>query len=725
LAFKIEVDPSAEQLPAGEYKESITLMFVDPANESLSDSISVAVTLSVRDPMAIEHTCDVCGTCGIWELQPGCDLASPALCSSSQLCDQTYRLSNELATGGALLEVAMAVDVDWVDLSETFVELLPGQAAAFDMSASINANALGLNKGEHVATVTFDNALTGASLQCRQITLNVALTLSVTPFSTYQPTGAIGQAVAPPFRPYTVRHVADTTDPIDWVACSDAAWLTLAGGATCDAASIPAVCATGTAVCGTLAAEQATQVIASVDPLATATLPAGAHTATVFLIDDTSNVTTTRRVEATLVDPLLDMNSILTIDAANVQPAGPQYSFKMAPFHVTNAEFAAFLNDAMADLAGKKGQYLFFESTTGDVFINDQPLGVIGVQDDPPALTTPIFSPSVGGAIAFIGGQYVIDTSTTDRGNHPVVGVSWYGAVKYCNWLTLDQGLAPDERCYKEGTQSDLAVWRPVTIPSTIWATRDLNDNERDSLARGFRGYRLPMDDGANNINFQTDSADAYNEWYKAAAWDSTALTNHDFGMGVDEAEGLTGAHANYRCSGDPFEDSADCLIGSTTPVGFFDGVNLLADGTVTVDSPSPLGLYDMSGNVFAWMQGRFNSNAGSIALRTIRGGSWRWLPPLLRTNFRTWADTDSTDTDIGFRVVRVEVVTIGDFDADADVDWLDHQSFAFCLSGPDPNAGSTTPAGCDVFDLQTDTGVGVVDLADFAVFQNLFTGAQ
>lgn len=710
LALRIQIDASAEQLNVGEFTQSIMLTFVDPSNADLSDAVSLPVTLKVRDPLTIEHGCDPCATCGTWEIQPDDDL--------SLLCDQTFRLSNELAEGGALLGIAMAVDVDWVDLTDTFVELLPGQAAAFVLSASINNNALALDKGEHVATVTFDDTFTGAS-QCRRIKLNVVKTLSVTPFSTYQPTGVVGQPAAPPFRAYTIRHVADPSAPIDWVACTDAAWLALAGGATCDAASIPPACAAGAAICGTLADGQTTQVLASVDPAVTATLAAGAYTATLRLRDTTNGVTSTRTIEATFLDPLLDMSGVLTVDAADAQPAGPQYSFKMAPFHVTNAEFVAFLNDAMADPTGEKGQYLYFDSDTGDVYVNRSATGEIGTNTQ--GLIAKVFSTSATGRIQYAGGVYSVVTAPSDYADHPVAGVSWYGAVKYCNWLTLDQGLAPDERCYGEGPQSDLAAWRPVTIPSAIWATRDLNDDERDALVRGFRGYRLPMDDGANNIDFTTDAADAYNEWYKAAAWDSAALVNHDFGMGVDEAQGLTGAHANFRCSGDPFENGGDCLIGSTTPVGFFDGTHLLADGSLTVDSPSHFGLYDMSGNVFAWMQGRFTENAGSTALRTIRGGSWKLLPPQLRTDFRTWAPTEATNADIGFRVVRVELATSGDFDADADVDLLDHQSFAFCLSGPD--GGQPMPTGCAVFDLQTNTGAGVVDLADFAVFQNLFSG--
>jgi formylglycine-generating enzyme required for sulfatase activity len=73
-----------------------------------------------------------------------------------------------------------------------------------------------------------------------------------------------------------------------------------------------------------------------------------------------------------------------------------------------------------------------------------------------------------------------------------------------------------------------------------------------------------------------------------------------------------------------------------TSPVGWFDGVNVSPNGNVqTLDSRSPAGIYDMSGNVSEWCHDRLDSEyyatspgsnpqgPASGTKRVLRGGSW------------------------------------------------------------------------------------------------------
>ncbi|HOC70814.1 MAG TPA: SUMF1/EgtB/PvdO family nonheme iron enzyme [Candidatus Hydrogenedentes bacterium] len=199
--------------------------------------------------------------------------------------------------------------------------------------------------------------------------------------------------------------------------------------------------------------------------------------------------------------------------------------------------------------------------------------------------------------------------------DHPVVWVSWYGAVCYCNWLSEQQGL---QACY------DTATWtryEPVRI-----------------------GYRLPTEA----------------EWERAAAWDGSR--HWRYGMTSDT---IDNTRANYCESGyaNPLR-----LTGYpyTSPVGWYNGVNparVSAPGTLTVNATSPVGAYDMSGNVWEWchdwydqtyyaggaMTNPLGPSAGSS--RVLRGGSWVDSVWLTRSADRSWSGPDSRYIMVEFRV--------------------------------------------------------------------------
>lgn len=107
----------------------------------------------------------------------------------------------------------------------------------------------------------------------------------------------------------------------------------------------------------------------------------------------------------------------------------------------------------------------------------------------------------------------------------------------------------------------------------------------------------------------------------------------------------LTGRHANYYHSGDPFEGPDG--YGDTTPVGFYSG------GTYgdlqTVDARSPYGLYDVAGNVASWTGDIYKE----IHYRYIRGGSRGSYEPDLRTWVRNNAAPEYASPSVGFRCVR------------------------------------------------------------------------
>jgi formylglycine-generating enzyme required for sulfatase activity len=128
------------------------------------------------------------------------------------------------------------------------------------------------------------------------------------------------------------------------------------------------------------------------------------------------------------------------------------------------------------------------------------------------------------------------------------------------------------------------------------------------------------------------------------------------------------------------------CRAGTETPFGFgeailpsqanFDGATTgdagqrgeHRKGTTPVGSfpPNAMGLYDMHGNVFEWIEDAWHADyqgapadgsawiAGGIRrLPVLRGGSWRSDARSLRSAHRICSDAMDRDNSIGFRVAR------------------------------------------------------------------------
>ncbi|MFM9950919.1 MAG: SUMF1/EgtB/PvdO family nonheme iron enzyme [Saprospiraceae bacterium] len=186
--------------------------------------------------------------------------------------------------------------------------------------------------------------------------------------------------------------------------------------------------------------------------------------------------------------------------------------------------------------------------------------------------------------------------------NHPVIHVSWYDAVAYCNWLSGQRGL---QKVYSISGTNVAANW---------------NAN----------GYRLPTEA----------------EWEYAARQGGKKVR---FGNGQNTAEpkainfdGSAGGKKDYSVVGE--------YRAKTLPVG-------------SLNSPNALGLHDMSGNVWEWCwdwYGTYPSTAetnpkgpDSGSDRVIRGGSWGSDPAYVRCANRGSDSPGSRYYYLGFRLAR------------------------------------------------------------------------
>ena len=204
-------------------------------------------------------------------------------------------------------------------------------------------------------------------------------------------------------------------------------------------------------------------------------------------------------------------------------------------------------------------------------------------------------SPSSSAQQAYPGGY--------DPGDHPVKEVTWYGAVRYCDWLSLQAGLP---RAYEH--------------------SGDWSCNGGDPY--GAVGYRLPTDA----------------EWEYAAQWDDERI----YPWGDEDPDCSRANFYDYYGSG-------QCCVGWTSPVGSYPG------------APAALGLSDMAGNLWEWCNDWHVCNLGtssvtdppgpaSASYRVVHGGSWGFYDYSLPCAFRhsNYAPTHSSSR-LGFRAAKTE----------------------------------------------------------------------
>ena len=291
--------------------------------------------------------------------------------------------------------------------------------------------------------------------------------------------------------------------------------------------------------------------------------------------------------------------------AAGGQPGGPAYTFAMSRYETTNAQYAAFLNDAQLDggATGRGSNMVFEDNGRVRVSAGSSTMFVGGSQ----LLNHPItYDPA-----APVGQRFSLrPINGMDMSNHPVRQVSWFGAAKFANWLTIDRGLGDSQRAYTEGPNPE--DWHPVSITTTNWQNRGLNSTERQDLVDTVKGFRMPMDDRAS-------TASAFNEFYKAAAWDTNDQVNRTYGFGRDTIDHMDANGKRLDPSDifdllpdDPFEAGVD---PDTTPVGFYDGTlwqrsdwnwpdhTAMFDTFQTRANENSYGIFDLSGNVREWIQ--------------------------------------------------------------------------------------------------------------------------
>lgn len=186
------------------------------------------------------------------------------------------------------------------------------------------------------------------------------------------------------------------------------------------------------------------------------------------------------------------------------------------------------------------------------------------------------------------------------RGKRPVINVSWKDAVAYCNWRSAQENRMP---CYTISGSTTTCNWRA-------------------------NGYRLPTEA----------------EWEYAARGGGKAVI---FGNGrntIDPKEINFDSRVEYKKNYSVVGE----YRGKTVPAG-------------SLNSPNPLGLHDMSGNVHEWCWDWLQTypftsqidpkgyDNGSYSV--LRGGSWKSPPLRCRVSYRDRNTPGYRHFGVGFRL--------------------------------------------------------------------------
>jgi formylglycine-generating enzyme required for sulfatase activity len=243
---------------------------------------------------------------------------------------------------------------------------------------------------------------------------------------------------------------------------------------------------------------------------------------------------------------------------------------------------------------------------------------------------------------------------TAGKEDHPMVMVSWYGAVAYANWRS---GMQGKPLCY------DLSTWE------CNWGS----------------GYRLPTEA----------------EWEKAARG---GAAGHRFPW--SDTDTIQHARANYRSYVNYAYDTSPTreyhptfntgTYPYTSPVGYF--------------APNGYGLYDMAGNAWEWCHDWYDGSyygsspysnphgAGTGNYRVLRGGAWGYGAVYLRCSFRNYYYPDYRNHSIGFRLAldapSGQPGAI-DFLPGKNVTYVEEQSAAPAVASP--SIGIENTGGSDV----------------------------
>lgn len=141
-------------------------------------------------------------------------------------------------------------------------------------------------------------------------------------------------------------------------------------------------------------------------------------------------------------------------------------------------------------------------------------------------------------------------------------------------------------------------------------------------------------------------------EWERAAGFDPERGVKSTYPWG-DDFDGTRLNYCDVNCYRQDSDSAYDDEYGDTAPVGSYPA------------GRSPIGAYDMLGNVMEWTNDWYDRNYYTVApdtnplgplegfSKSVRGGSWLSMRDELRVSVRSFYDPEEHRANIGFRCAR------------------------------------------------------------------------